>query len=318
MSEHDRVRFHTYSAYLKRRYGVKTYRVSVDAGFSCPNRKGGRTTAGCVYCDVEGSRAPYLDREENLSRQISGAVDFLARRYDAKAFSLYFQAYSGTHGSTAELRRIYNAGLSQYDFRELIVATRPDCVDAQRADLLSSYLDKVDDVWVELGLQSPNDETLARIGRGHDLAAFERAFHLLRSRGIKVGVHLLFGLPGEGLSDVRYSAEYIDRLAPDGVKIHNLRIVNDTPLFRLACKGEVALLGRHRYVRYLATFLPRLRESTVILRLGFDPPRGRVVLPSSFCDKTTLYNAVNRRMAAEGTRQGSLVGRPISPHERQA
>lgn len=300
-------RFYRYSAYLFRRYGVRTYRVSVDAGFACPNRARGREGAGCLYCDEDGSRAPYLGGEENLEHQIERSVGFLRGRYKAEKFVLYYQAYSGTYGTVEDLRRIYDVGLSAHDFTELVVATRPDCVDEERADLLASYRRSLDDVWVELGLQTPNEATLRAIRRGHGLGAFDEAFSLLRSRGIKVGVHLLFGLPGEDIDDVRRSAEFITAHHPDGVKIHNLRIVEGAPLFTLAARGETEILGWQRYVRYLVEFLPRIPEDVIILRLGFDPPRGRRKLPSWFPDKAGLYDRIEGSLAALDLKQGDLV-----------
>ena len=311
-------RFYKYSRYLRERYGVKTFRVSVDAGFSCPNRHGGRHSPGCVYCDVEGSRAPYLDCEEEVSRQIRGTVAFLRRRYGAQAFSLYYQAYSGTNAPVTTLRKAYDYGLSLGEFLELIVATRPDCIDEARADLLASYKSRVADVWVELGLQTPTERTLRTIGRGHTVEQFEDAFALLRARGVKVGVHLIFGLPGEGAEEVARAAEYVAALHPDGVKIHNLRILGGSPLFDRACRGEVPILGWRRYIEYLTVFLPRIPEDVVILRLGFDPPRGRPVLPSSFIDKAGLYEAVNTLLERRNLVQGSLNRRQLPPHARRS
>lgn len=313
-------RFNAYSTYLQEKYGVKTYRVSVDAGFSCPNRRHGRSGTGCTFCDVDGSRAPYLDSEFDLPRQISEAIAYLSRRYGASAFTLYFQAYSGTFGSVPELRSIYDRGLSEHEFLELIVSTRPDCVDEARADLLASYKRRVRDVWVELGLQTPNDEALRRVHRGHGVAEFENACAMLRRRGIKVGVHLMFGLPGEDFADVSKTAEYIARLHPDGVKIHNLRIVDRTPLFREALKGEVPLLGWRRYVEYLCAFLARIPKDVVVLRLGFDPPPGRAALPTSFRDKAELLRALTARMEELRIRQGSefAADHVSSPSSRQS
>jgi radical SAM protein (TIGR01212 family) len=185
--------FLRYSDYLLEVHGAKTYRVGVDAGFTCPVRE---TTLPCSFCDARGSRAPYLGHRTHIRDQVSNGIRFLTQRYGASKFLLYFQAFSNTHAPVAQLRATYSAGLDAGEFEGLIVSTRPDCVDEPRADLLAEFA-AFTEVWVELGLQSANDRTLRRIRRGHSVAEFNRAVRLLQSRGLRVAVHLILGLPGE-------------------------------------------------------------------------------------------------------------------------
>ena len=208
-----------YSPYLVERYGEKTYRLAVDAGFTCPVRDAGEP---CSYCDSDGSRAPYLGDREAVRSQIEHGMEFLKRRYGASRFLLFFQAYSNTYAPVDQLRRIYDDGLAVAEFEGLVVATRPDCIDRERAALLASYRDRGYDVWVELGLQTANENTLKRIRRGHDVRAFEEAVELLRGLDISVAAHLILGLPGDDADDVARSAELISRLGVDGV---NLRLI---------------------------------------------------------------------------------------------
>ena len=184
--------FLSYSNYLKSLYGRPAFRVGIDAGFSCPNRIEGRASPGCTYCDAFGARAVYQRTEgclsdtvdanlqDDIRKQTLRAVEFLKKRYKAELFLLYFQAFSNTYGEAGFLKALYDFSLSLNEYKELIVSTRPDCIDRRKAELLASYKDRGLDVWVELGLQSSNNLTLQRINRGHDTDAFLKARGLLK------------------------------------------------------------------------------------------------------------------------------------------
>jgi hypothetical protein len=305
MRDDEHPAFNTYSRYLRRRHGGKTYRVAVDGGFSCPNRLMGRASEGCSFCDSRGSRADYQKTAASIRDQVQRGVDFLTERYDAEYFALYFQAFTSTFGTPEELKRIYNAGLEAYPFRELIVATRPDAVDRARAELLASYRRPDRDVWVELGLESGHDRTLAAVRRGHGVEDFTRAFHLLRSFGIHIGVHVINGLPGEGLREIEETAAYLGQLRPDGVKIHNLHISRGTALHREYLAGGMSLPAPDRQIRYAARFLELLPPETVIMRISCDTPRDYRALPRRVVPKQQLYQALSEELARRGTRQGT-------------
>ena len=287
--------FIEYSDYLERRYGAKTYRVSVDAGFSCPNRTAGRSRGGCSFCGSWGSRTPYVGGTASLEEQISGGMEFLRKRYGAKQFLLYFQAYSGTHAPVEELKSIYDRGLSCGDFRELIVSTRPDCLDAEKADLLASYRKPDRDVWVELGLQSAQEKTLRRIRRGHTLADFETAFALLRERKIKIAVHLVFGLPGENGEDIEASLQYLSELKPEGVKIHNLHIVRTASLYEEFLCGELVLPCAERHAQWILRARAILPRETLFLRYTCDTPRALLAYPRRFPEKGAFLRQLRSR-----------------------
>ncbi|HEQ71744.1 MAG TPA: radical SAM protein, partial [Spirochaetia bacterium] len=207
-------RYHTYARYLRERYETTVYRIAVDAGFSCPHRGPDRRGPGCSFCGDEGARAPYLTAAAGrvsssspsgapvpLEEQIRHAAAFLRRRYRATRFLLYFQAFSGTNAPPAVLRSTYDRGLACLPFQELIVSTRPDCVDREKVALLASYRTTERDVWVELGAQSLQEHTLVRINRGHTVKDFYAAYSILKEYGLKTAVHLIFGLPGESRTD---------------------------------------------------------------------------------------------------------------------
>jgi hypothetical protein len=315
-------RFRQYSRYLKEKYGVPAYRVSVDAGFSCPNRGKMREVSGCTYCDEAGSRADYLhgregsaplgDRKE-LRRQIQRGITFMRKRYGAEVFLLYFQAFSNTFAPVERLKHIYDYALGLASFSELIVSTRPDCLDTEKADLLASYKNDDRDVWVELGLQSSRPETLQRINRGHDFTDFEKAYGLLRERNIKKTVHLIFGLPGEGWKEIEETMRTVASLRPEGIKIHNLTLPEGTHLFEEYLKGELVLPSASRHLEYLANALELLPPDTIIMRLTCDPPRGKPSLPVHFRDKQKVYRALEKELRRRGSFQGSSFNPSILP-----
>ena len=297
--------FRKYSDYLKSKYGETVYRIGVDGGFSCPNRGKERTNPGCRFCDVFGVRSAYLGEDENpVEEQIRNSVAVMKNRYGANRYILYFQAYSSTYAPVEELKRIYDYGLSLGNFVELVVSTRPDCVDEEIAALLGSYIKDEFDVWVELGLQSASDASLERINRGHDRACFEKAYKMLKDAGVKVAVHLIFGLPEEDGPDILKSVDYLAALKPDGVKFHNLHIPTGSPLYGEYALGELAFPSSRRHVAYVADALERLPPETVIMRLTTDTPGNRHKIPGAFLNKSAVYSLVTEELARRGSRQG--------------
>ncbi len=305
----------TYARYLRDRFGRSVYRVAVDAGLGCPNRESGRGNGGCIYCGENGSRAPYLEgargaeqagQAGSLRRQIETSIAFVRRRYSADAFILYFQAFSNTNAPVDELARIYDEGLAAAPFLGLNVATRPDCIDEGKARLLAGLRERGLEVWVEMGLQSANDRTLALIGRGHDAAHYQRAYHILKAAGLKVAVHLILGLPGESAADMERTALFVAGLEPDGVKIHNLHIPTDTCLARDYLRGEVTAPGPEHHMEYAIALIERLPPYTVIMRLTSDTPTGRLAAPRGFWPKSRFAVRLTHEMRRRAARQGRL------------
>ena len=298
--------FRQYSQYLKEKYGETVYRIGVDGGFSCPNRGENRESPGCSYCDVYGVRAAYIGETfQTMEDQISKSAAIMRRRYGAEKYILYFQAYSSTWAPAEDLRKIYDHGLSLDNFVELVVSTRPDCLEDPVADLLASYKSPDFDVWTELGLQSAHDSTLKRINRGHDLKTFEKAYFRLRSRGIKVAVHLIFGLPGEDREQILETVRYLADLEPEGVKFHNLHIPTGAPLYSEFQSGELSFPDSLRHVEYVADALELLPEETVIMRLTTDTPRLRHEIPGAFLNKSRVYELLRQELSERGSCQGS-------------
>lgn len=298
--------FRAYSRYLRNRYGERTYRIGVDAGFSCPNRGSDRRSGGCTFCDESGARAAYIAdvSAADLTGQIERSRDALARRYGAARFMLYFQAFSSTYAPADVLREVYDTGLSVMPFEELIVSTRPDCVDGEIATLLGSYRERLNDVWVELGLQSAHDATLRRIGRGHDVAAFDRALSSLRASGVKVAAHVIFGLPGEGPAEIAETMRFLAERRIEGIKIHNLHVVEGTPLDAQYCRGEFSVPDGEEHMRLVADALELLPSDTVVMRLTCDTPDGKLRAPRAFPGKQEFRRRLVEYMQERGKYQG--------------
>ena len=301
----NREPFLNYSRYLQRKYGKTAYRVSIDGGFSCPNRGENRDNPGCTYCSSYGARSAYIgETESNIKNQIERNLNLLKSRYNAQIFMLYFQAYSSTWAPVDELKTLYDYTLSQGDFRELIVSTRPDCLSEEICEFLTSYKSDNFEVWIELGLQSSSDVTLERINRGHNRAQFEEAFKLLRSYGLKIVVHLIFGLPGENRKMIMDTVTYVASLRPEGVKFHNLHIPDKTEMHDELMAGEMAIPSSPGHVRYLVDAIERFHRDTIIMRLTTDTPRQRHLIPGYMLDKTIIYNRVREELLKRGTKQG--------------
>lgn len=297
--------FLRYSTYLRSKYGGPVYRVPVDAGFGCPHRIDGLSGSGCRYCGATAGRAAFVDPAESLAGQIAKGTGFLRRRYKAEQFLLYFQAYSGTHGDVERLRKLYDEGLSAAPFRELVVSTRPDCLDPAVVDLLSSYRTDNREVWVELGLQSADENTLRRVNRRHGLAEFEESFVLLRRAGIKVAVHVMFGLPGEGMEECLSTVSYLNRFHPEGIKIHNVHVTADAALAHDYYAGEVTVPSRERHLAYVVEALQLLPEDVIIMRLTCDSDPQIRLAPKRLIEKQQFYRDVEARLEALGAFQGS-------------
>jgi hypothetical protein len=247
-----------------------------------------------------------------VQEQVSGALAFLRARYSADKFMLYFQANTSTFASVDQLRTLYDGTWALGDFIGLIVSTRPDCLDQEKVDLLASYKDRGLDVWVELGLQSASDTTLARIGRGHGVDAFSEARLRLGRAGIAVAAHVIFGLPGEGLEEIIKTGHFLAALAVEGVKIHDLHYCRGTALLGEVLRGELPLWPKALHLEACTRFLELLPRTTTVMRLCSDNPPDRRILPRRQIEKASLYRELEAYMEHQGTWQGRLYEESVA------
>ncbi len=296
--------YRLFSAHLKELFGCRVHKISVDAGFGCPNRGGTRERPGCIFCDPGGSGAVGIDRRLEIAAQLEQGKEVMTRKYRAGKFLAYFQPFSNTFAPPPELRRLYDQALAVPDVVGLAVGTRPDCLGEETLDLLADYHRRTY-FWLELGLQSSHDRTLARLRRGHDYACFLRAYQGAKARGLRVCVHIILGLPGEGRDDLLATVAELARLQIDGVKLHLLHVLEGTELGELYRRGEIEVLDRESYVGLVADVVERLSPTTLIHRLTGDGPRQALLAPLWSLDKWEVLNAIDAELARRGSVQGS-------------
>jgi hypothetical protein len=295
--------YRLFSEHLKQRFGVRVHKISIDAGFGCPNRGGGRTGAGCLFCDPGGSGAVGIDWRLGVAEQLEAGKEVMTRKYRAGKFLAYFQPFSNTFAPPDQLRALYDEALAVADVVGLAVGTRPDCLDTAVLDLLADYHRRTY-FWLELGLQSAHDRTLAFLNRGHDYACFLRAYEAAKTRGLQVCVHLIIGLPGESRDDLLATVAELARLRVDGVKLHLLHVLDGTPLGELYRRGEIEVLAQADYVGLVVDVLERLPATTLIHRLTGDGPRATLLAPLWSLNKWEVLNAIDSELARRGSVQG--------------
>lgn len=296
-------RYRLFSAHLKETFGVRVHKISVDAGFGCPNRGGGRKAPGCLFCDPAGAGAVGIRRHAGIAEQIEAGKELMSRKYRAGKFLAYFQPFSNTWAPPDRLQALYDEALNVPDVVGLMVGTRPDCVPEEVLDLLAGYHRRTY-FWLELGLQSTHDATLDWLRRGHDYATFLDAYARAKRRGLRVCVHVILGLPGESRRDMLATADELARLGIDGVKLHLLHVLRNTPLGNLYAAGNFETLGQDEYVEIVADVLERLAPQTLIHRLTGDGPRESLMAPLWSLNKWEVLNAIDAEMARRGSVQG--------------
>ncbi|WP_321369510.1 TIGR01212 family radical SAM protein [uncultured Desulfuromusa sp.] len=295
--------FNLYSTYLKQSFGGRVHKISIDAGFGCPNRKGGRNAHGCVFCDPGGSGSVGIERSEPIATQIENAKEIMRRKYRAKWFIAYFQPFTNTFAPVPRLRDCYDQALAVEDVVGLAVGTRPDCVPEPVMDLLGEYQQKTD-FWLELGLQSIHNRTLDDLQRGHDYACFLDAYQRAKQRNIRICVHVILGLPGESHADIMATAAEMARLNVDGIKIHLLHILEGTTLGEFYKQGQIQMLTMDEYVELAVDFIERLSPHTLIHRLTGDGPRETLLAPLWSLNKWEVLNAIDAEFERRGSQQG--------------
>ncbi len=294
---------------LRARFGCRVHKITIDAGFTCPNRDGTRGTGGCIYCNARGSGTGASVRA-TVAGQLREAQPFLRNRYKAEKFIAYFQSFSNTYAPLEILRARYEEALTVEDIVGLVIGTRPDCVPDETLDLLAEFSRRT---WLslEFGVQSMHDRTLVRINRGHTVAEFRDAVRRARERGIELGVHVILGLPGESREDMLETARAIGGMDIRGIKIHLQYIVRGTPLHHLYERGEYRCLERAEYVDILGDFLALLPGDMVIHRLTGDPHRDELVAPSWALEKETTLKMILATLRERELWQGKNCGKQI-------
>lgn len=290
--------------HLRRQFGVRVQKVSLDAGFTCPNVDGTVATGGCTFCDNRSFSPSRRLPRTGIRGQIDQSITRMRLRYrKCRHFLAYFQPATNTYAPVELLRPLYEEALSHPQVVGLVVGTRPDCVPKDVLILLQELADRTY-VAVEFGMQTMHDRSLDWMNRGHHHDAMIDAVARSRERGFEIGAHVILGLPGESHEDMMNTAEELGRLTVDAVKIHNLYCVKNTPLADQVARGEVRLMERGEYVRTLVDFIERLPPTMIVDRISGDAPPDYFIGPSWCLDKPAVKAAVLAEFERRGTWQG--------------
>lgn len=316
-------RFNSYSDYFKLIFGGRVQKISIDAGFSCPNRDGTISTGGCTFCRNDAFNPSYCRPEKSIRQQIEEGMEFHQQRYRrAKSYLAYFQPYTNTHKPIHELRKIYGEALSHPLVSGIVIGTRPDCVSEEILEMLSELEAKSEVLSVESGVKRPviiieygiesvYDETLRRVNRGHDFAAARTAIEMTHRYGFPCGGHFIFGLPGETRDMMLHAADIISGLPLTTVKFHQLQIFKDTAMAEeyLSHPSDFRLFSLEEYIDFVIDFVERLNPNIVIERFaGEVPPRFLVSKPWESLRYDSVLAMIERRMEERGTWQGRRLG----------
>ena len=296
-------RYNSYLLYIKSIYGERIQKVTVDAGFTCPNRDGTIARGGCIYCNNESFNPGYNSPLKSISRQIQEGIIFLKRRYKVSKFIVYFQPYSNTYAPLERLKKLYEEALHVPEIVGLTIGTRPDCIDERKIEYLQE-LACTYDITIEYGLESIYDETLKRINRGHDFQSYLNAINMTRGRGIKICTHLILGFPWESKEQWLYEAEVLSKITNDFLKIHQLHVVRDTILAEQYFKKEFRLMDFNEYIEMIVLFLERLNPKLIIQRLCGEAPPSLLVAPKWGKRSSEIQLAIKKELRQRNSWQG--------------
>jgi radical SAM protein (TIGR01212 family) len=296
-------RYHDLNSYLREIFGCRVQKISLDAGLTCPNRDGLISTGGCIYCNSRGSGTGAMKKGLSITAQIMKGKEFLGKRYKAEKFIAYFQGFSNTYGTYEKLKGLYEEALAIDDIVGLSIGTRPDCIDESTLTMLQGYT-KDYLIWIEYGLQSIHDRTLAFINRGHDVKCFKMAVEKTRKRGIKICTHVILGLPFEDRDDMLATAEAVAAMGIDGIKVHLLYVIKGTRMEKLYLEGRYRCLGQEEYTDLVCDFLELLPPDMVIQRLTGDPHPAELVAPEWSLRKNETISLIKKALANRDSWQG--------------
>ncbi|MCA9103161.1 MAG: TIGR01212 family radical SAM protein [Planctomycetales bacterium] len=297
------LRYHSYGFALRRRFGQRVQRVSVDAGFTCPNVDGTVATGGCVFCDNRSFSPSRRLPRTTVAGQIDEGIRRLKRRYRVERFIAYFQPATNTYAPVERLQPLFDQAVAHPDVVGLAIGTRPDCVPSDVLDLLAELATRTY-LSVEFGMQSIHDRSLDWMNRGHRHDAMIDAIGRSRDRGFEISAHVILGLPGESDDDMRATARELARLDVDSVKIHNLYAVRKTPFGDEVLAGRHQLMTREHFVSILVDFLELLPPRCVVERVSGEAPPDFFIGPSWCLDKPALLAAIDHEFQRRDTHQG--------------
>jgi len=297
--------YYDYGTWIRHRFPFRVQKISVDAGFTCPNRDGRISTGGCIYCDNRTFNPAYCQRQDSITQQLEAGKLFFARKYPEMKYLAYFQAYTNTYASIDHLRQLYEEALRVEDVVGIVIGTRPDCVSDKLLDYLED-LNRHTFLIVEYGVESAYDETLQRINRGHSFAQSRLAIEKTHQRGILTGAHIILGLPGEDAQENLRQAPVISSLPIDILKIHQMQIIRGTRLAAEFERSPFYIYDIDEYIRLIANYIQRLRKGLVLERFVSQSPKELLIAPHWGLKNHEFTDLLNNYLKQHNIHQGDL------------
>lgn len=298
--------YNDFGAWIRRRFPFRVQKISVDAGFSCPNRDGAISRGGCTFCDNHTFNPAYCNSRKSITEQLKEGKAFFACKYPDMKYLAYFQAYSNTYAPVPRLKQLYEEALSDEDVVGIVIGTRPDCLTPEILDYLEE-LNRRTFVIVELGVESANDETLLLVNRGHTFADSVNAIEAVHRRGILVGAHIILGLPGEDREEILRQASVISSLPLDILKLHQLQIIKGTCMARQYSEAPFHLFSVEEYIELIGEYLPLLRKDIVLERFLSQSPGEMLLAPKWGLKNHEFVHLLNKYLEKNNICQGSKV-----------
>lgn len=293
--------FRSFGQWLRQQFPFKVQKLSVDAGFTCPNRDGSLSRQGCIYCNNESFSPAYCDRHKSVTQQIEEGKGFFARKYPDMKYLAYFQSFTGTYAPLSQLKKIYGEALAVDGVVGIVIGTRPDCVNDEMLDYLAE-LSKQTFVLIEYGIETCNDKTLKLINRGHDFACSRDAVWRTHDRGILTGGHIILGLPGEGPDESLRQAPIISDLPLDILKIHQMQIIKGTPLAELYKRQPFHIYSVEEYLDLIVDYISLLRDDLVLERFVSQSPPQLLIAPKWGLKNYEFTELLNKRLQERCTK----------------
>ena len=288
--------YNDFGSWIRKQFpDFRVQKISIDAGFSCPNRDGRISSGGCTYCDNRTFNPSYCDRRKSITEQLEEGKAFFRRKYPDMKYLAYFQAYTNTYAKVELLRQMYEEALQVEDVVGIVIGTRPDCVSDELLDYLE-VLNRRTFVLVEYGIESANDETLKRINRGHDFACCRDAVERTHARGILTGAHIIIGLPGEDAAESLRQAPIISSLPIDILKIHQMQIIKGTRLAQEYAEHPFHVYTVEEYIDVIVKYIRLLRKNLVLERFVSQSPKELLVAPKWGLKNYEFTNLLNNKL----------------------
>ena len=289
------MKYTTLNSYLKEKFGCKVYKISLDCGFTCPNRDGTLGYGGCIFCSEGGSGDFAESRTLGVTEQIESGKEKVKNKIKSGKYIAYFQAFTNTYADVNTLEKIFSEAINHPDIVALSIATRPDCLEQEKVELLSR-LNKIKPIFVELGLQTVNEKTAKYIRRGYTLDVYDDAVERLHEQGINVVTHIIIGLPYETKEDMLSSVKYVCNVT-DGIKLQLLHILKGTDLAKDYFEHKFEVLSLEEYTDIIAECVKIIPKNVVIHRLTGDGAKKDLIAPLWSADKKKVLNTINKRLS---------------------